>query len=187
MKGAFSALAALLFLSGCETANHPVSALQRFDRMKRDLRWIALASGRVSADARALDQTMQLSNVTGVRAAAVRLKRDGALFSRRAGAAGNATRSLIPETTPGPVRAYLRAVTDTLSAQWVEGVALTAVAELAWNDPLSVRGDDARRLDRDVAWARQASKHAVSAAAHATAVRKSNKSLFRYEISKPTT
>ena len=187
MKGAFSALAALLFLSSCETASRPVSVLQRFDRMKRDLRWLTTASDRVSVDAGGLATVMRGPDVAGIQAASVRLKRDASVFSRRAGAAGNTTRALTAEATPGAVRVYLREVTSMLGEEWTEGVALAVVANLAWHDPLSVRGDDARRLERNVLWARLAASRAVAATAAARAIRDSHRSQFRYEISTPTT
>jgi hypothetical protein len=184
MKLAFTSLVAVLFLWGCGPSGQGTSPLQQYDKMRRELDWITHSSDRVAVDAQKLEVAMAHANVTGVRADAVRLKADARLYSERAGGAGNATRALAKETSSRPVRTYLLRVTDTLTWEWVEGVALRFVAEQAWADPLSVRGDGARRLATDVAWARNAARAAIQAAAAARAIREAARDQFRYTVSK---
>lgn len=178
----------LVLLSGCgQSSPAPSPTLERYDRMRRELDWLTAASGRVAADAQALRVAMSWGNVTAIRARAVRLKSDAVPFSLRAGAAGNATRNLAA-TAPAPtVRRYLQLVTATLSAQWVEGVALRAVAEQAWYDPLSIRGNDAQRLAADVSWAGSAARRAVLAAEAARRLRARSPAAFRYPAPTPAT
>jgi hypothetical protein len=183
MKPALTSLVVVLFLWGCGPSGRATSPLQQYDKMRRELDWITHASDRVAADAQKLEAAMAHANVTGVRADAVELKADARLYSERAGAAGNATRALAKETSSRPVRGYLLHVTDTLGWDWVEGVALRFVADQAWADPLSMRGDGAPRLAKDVAWARNAAREAIRAAAAARAIRQAARDQFRYTVS----
>ena len=178
-------LAALLMLCGCGFSGYSSSALQRYDRMRRELGWISAASARVSSDARKLETVMAKSDVNGVQAAAVRLKLDARQYSLRAGAAGNAVRALASAAPTRQVKLYFLRVTGALSWQWVEGVALSAVADQAWADPMSIRGDDAQRLAGDVAWAQKAALLAVRANSAAREIRQRAKAQFRYIVVTP--
>lgn len=185
MKRALISLAALLLLGGCGPSEQSSSPLQQYDKMRRELDWITHASDRVAVDARKLEVAMARAHVTAVRADAVRLKSDARLYSERAGAAGNATRALANETSSRRVRAYLLRVTNALSWEWVEGVALRFVADQAWADPLSQRGGAAYHLAKDVVWARHAAQEAVRAAAAAQTIRRAARVQFRYTVSTP--
>jgi len=183
MKRALAWLTALLVLSGCQPDDQPSSLLQRYDEMRNELNWITRASGRVAADAQKLEGVMAQANSAAIRADAARLKTDATLYSERAGDAGNAVRVLASETSSRQVRAYLLRVTDALSWEWVEGVALRFVADQAWRDPLSTRGDNVRRLANYVAWARHAARAAIRDATAARRIRRAAKAQFRYTIS----
>jgi hypothetical protein len=186
VKPALTFMAAALFLWGCGSSQGTPSPLQRYDKMRRELHWITSMSGRVAGDARNLEVTMARGNPTAIRARAVRLKADARPYSRRAGAAGNAVRALAAEAPSGPVRLYLLRVSDALSRQWVEGVALRFVADQAWSDPLSLRSPDAQRLAADVAWARKAARQAVLAADAARVIRREANGQFQYTAPTPT-
>jgi hypothetical protein len=183
---ALPTLAALLVLWGCGSGQRSPSTLQRYDKMRRELGWIAAASEHVSRDAQMLEVAMARANNFGVRAAAVRLKLDARQYSRRAGAAGNMVRILAAEAPSRPVKLYLLRVTEALSRQWVEGVALSFVADQAWTDPLSVRANDAQRLGANVEWARKAARQAIRASAAARGIRQDAKAQFRYTVATPT-
>jgi hypothetical protein len=180
-----SGVAALLMLCGCGSGERSMSTLHRYDRMRRELDWMTAASSHVSSDAGKLEIAMARSEVNGVRAAAVRLKLDARVYSLRAGAAGNTVRALASGAPSRQVRLYLLRVTEALSWQWVEGVALSSVADQAWADPMSVRGDDAQRLARDVEWAQTTARQAVRASTAARGIRQRAKAQFRYIVVTP--
>jgi hypothetical protein len=153
--------------------------------MRPELDWMTAASAHISSDAQKLEIAMARADVNGVRTAAVRLKLDARQYSLRAGAAGNAVRALASAAPTRQVGLYLLRVTEALSWQWVEGVALSSVADQAWADPMSVRGDDAQRLARDVEWARKAALQAVHASTAARGIRRRAKAQFRYIVVTP--
>lgn len=185
MRKALPALVVALLLWGCGPSERSPSALQRYDRMRRELGWITSESGQVARDARRLQVAMARGNVPGVRASAVRLKVDARLFSIRAGAAGNRVRALTTFSLGREVKPYLQQVTTVLVWEWVEGHALTSVANQAWRDPLSMGGGSEHRLAADLNWARKAADRAVRAASAARAIRARARSQFHYLVVTP--
>jgi hypothetical protein len=123
---------------------------------------------------------MSRANVAGVRRAAVTLKRDALPFYTRAGAVGNQTRALAFVAPPGVVRTYLDLITRALTRMWVEGVALSHLAGLAWSDPMLVVGGDGARLQADSSWARNASLAAERLTGAAWKLRWKEPAAFRY-------
>lgn len=185
MRKALPALTVFLLLSGCGTSETSPSVLQRYDKMRRDLGWITHTSETVSNDVRKLQVPMSRGNVATVRAGAIRLKIDARQYSLRAGAAGNVIRALAQEAPTRTVRLYLQQVTLALSWEWVEGLALTHVADQAWLDPLSARAGSAQRLEIELRWAQKAADRAVRAAAAARSIKNHAQAEFRYSVVTP--
>lgn len=180
MTRALTALALLLAMSSCDSSTRPTSVLQRFDRMRLELDGITAASERVSMDALTVKNALARANVSRARAAAVRLKRDARPFSRRAGAAGNTVRRLAAAERSKTVRQYLLWVTEVLSQEWIEGVALSALSDLAWRDPLFERGNDAALFTLELKRARTAANRAVGASVAAATILSQASGKFRY-------
>jgi hypothetical protein len=185
VRNALPALVVVFLLSGCGSNQETPSVLQRFDKMRRELGWMTNASGRVANEAHRLKVAMARANVPAVRTAAVRLNVDARRFSVRAGAAGNRVRALSSDAGSGEVKPYLQQVTLVLSWQWIEGVALSSLANQAWQDPLSIRGGSERRLAADLSWARKAAQRSLQASSAAQAIRNDAKSQFRYTVVTP--
>lgn len=185
MRKAHLTLGALLLLCACGSTETSTSVLQRYDRMRRELGWITQASERVSNDVRRLQAPMARADTLNVRAGAVRLKIDAKQYSMRAGAAGNTIRALAQEAPTRTVQLYLQRVTAALTWEWVEGLALTHLADQAWSDPLSVRGGSAQHLEMDLRWAQKAAVRAVKAAAAARAIKHHAKAEFEYSVVTP--
>lgn len=185
MRKTLPALAALLVLYGCGSSEGSSSVLQRYDRMRRELRWITGASTRVSDDVTRLRGAMARAQEEAVRRDAVRLKLDARQFGTRSGAAGNSVRTLAQDAPTKTVHLYLLQVTDVLTWDWVEGLALTYLGDQAWADPLSVRGNSTQRLSTNLGWAQRAAYRAVRAAAAARAIKNHARSQFRYVVVTP--
>ena len=69
--------------------------------------------------------------------------------------------------------------------EWVEGLALTHVADQAWRDPLSVQGGSPAHLETDMKWAQKAAGRAARAAAAARAIEDHARTEFRYSVVTP--
>ncbi len=173
---------ALVLLSGCAHTGPPISALQRYDRMKRQLQWLTTQSQQLSDQTGRLGHLVSRANVPGTRRLAVRLKIAAIRYTTYAGRIGNSIRALDTGSTSSTAGRYLRFIADVLTWDWVEGTALQRVCDEIWRDPLSETGSGAETLYKDMRWAQRAAQRAVDYARLAAGVRRQAPGAFRYTV-----